>query len=85
MRFPIAALLFVISAFIFFVIYAVGSRLISFVVNALSPTAPAEALATMTVIQTAFGILAAIFFIVGIVLIFVLDSLADEPEKYWRE
>ncbi len=85
MRFPIAALFFVILSFIFFVIYATGSKLLTAVSDALLPTAPTGAGSIITTLQNAFGIIAAIFFIVGIVLIFVLDSLAEEPEQYWRE
>lgn len=85
MRFPIAALLFVIASFIFFVLYATGEKLLDSMVTALLPTAPTEAAAIINNIQTAFGIIAALFFCVGIILIFVLDSLADEEEYYWEE
>lgn len=38
-----------------------------------------------TLLINSFGILCAIFFVAAILSIFVLESLADEPETYWRE
>lgn len=85
MRFPVAALLFIIASFIFFVIWAVGSRLLESVADALLPTAATEASNIITLLQTSFGILAALFFVTGIILVFILDATADEPEMYWRQ
>ena len=88
MRFPLAAMLFLISSFIFFVSWAVSSYLITTVDDALSPLSTGFSTSgfadVVTLLPWAFGILCAIFFIAGILLIFVLDSLADEPEMYWR-
>jgi len=84
MRFSISALFFLIASFIFFVFWAVGSKLISEFDSALSPTAPAGATDIINLLPTAFGVIAAVFFVSGILVIFVLDSLADEPEMYWR-
>jgi len=87
MRFPLAALLFIIAGFIFFVIWAVISLLLNETYNALSPLSvglDAKLAEELALIPTAFGILAALFFIVGIILIFVLDTFQDEPETYWR-
>jgi threonine/homoserine/homoserine lactone efflux protein len=36
-------------------------------------------------IPMAFGIICAIFFVTGLVLIFVLESWSDEPEYYYRQ
>jgi hypothetical protein len=38
----------------------------------------------LSVLPTAFGIICVLFFVVGIVLFFVLDATAEEPEMYWR-
>lgn len=91
MRFPIAALFFIISGFIFFVCWAVASFLMTTVSDAMSPfaanlssTGATATINTIGLLSTAFGVLAALFFIVGVVLIFVLDSWSDEPELYWR-
>ena len=88
MRSPLAALFFIISGFIFFVCWAVSSFLLSTVGNALSPYAAnlsgSGATEVINLLPTALGILCALFFIVGILLIFVLDSWSDEPERYWR-
>ena len=91
MRFPLAALFFVISGFIFFVCWAVASFLMTTVSDAMTPFASnlstagaAGTINTISLLSTAFGILCALFFIIGIVLIFVLDSWSDEPEMYWR-
>lgn len=87
MRFTLASLFFVIAAFVFFLLWAVSSFVITEVGDALDPiddALPSEYNDIITLLPTAFGIICAIFFVTGIVLIFVLDSLADEPEMYWR-
>ena len=84
MRFPVAAILFLIGSFIFFVIYATCSLILNETAGALLATANANATATINMIQTGFGVIAAVFFFVGLLLIFILDSTADEPEEYWR-
>jgi len=88
MRFPLAALFFIVSAFVFFVFWAVSSYLISVVGVAMTPLATelgsAEYSSELTLIPYAFGIICAIFFVTGVILIFVMDSLADEPEVYYR-
>lgn len=84
MRFSIAALFFLIGSFIFFICWAVSSLVLKEFSDALTPSAPAEALPYFTLLPTAFGIISAIFFVAGLLIIFVLDSLADEPEMYWR-
>ena len=89
MRFPLAALFFLIMSFIFFCIWAVTSYLLSTVSDVITPLSTEFMSSTqggfISLLPTAFGIICALFFIVGILLIFVLDSLADEPEMYWRE
>lgn len=88
MRFPLAALYFVIASFIFFVLWAVSSLLLSEVASVMQPFA--SKLSTdnysnmLGMLPWAFGIICAIFFVTGIILVFVLDSLGDEPEMYYR-
>jgi len=84
LRFPLAALLFIILSFIFLVFWAFTSLLIGETSDALTPSAPSGALSTINLLPTAFGIICVIFFITGILLIFILDSFAEEPELYWR-
>jgi len=84
MRFPLAAVFLIIGAFIFFVFWAVSSLLLSEVAGALRPTAVGDAGYYLGYIPWAFGIIAAIFFTVGVIFIFVLESLSDEPEIYYR-
>ena len=89
MRFPLAALFFLIMSFIFFCAWAVASALLSAVSDAITPLSTDFMASSqgsfITLLPTAFGIICALFFIIGVLLIFVLDSLADEPEMYWRE
>ena len=88
MRFPAAALFFVIACFIFFVLWATTSLLLSKVGGAMQPLA--DGLSTsnygdmLDMLPWAFGIICAIFFVSAIVVVFVLDSLGDEPEIYYR-
>ena len=88
MRFPLAALFFLITSFIFFVSWAVTSYLLSSVSDAMSPLAAtlsgSGATDIISMLPTALGIICALFFITGILLIFILDSWSDEPEMYWR-
>ena len=88
MRFPLAALFFIIAAFIFFACWAVGSYLISVTGDAMAPLASDLGNANynnlLTLLPNIFGFMAALFFIVGILLIFVLESWRDEPEYYYR-
>ena len=87
MRFPLAALFFLITSFIFFVSWAVTSYLLSSVSDAMSPLAAtlssSGATDIISMLPTALGIICALFFITGILLIFVLDSWSDEPEMYF--
>lgn len=86
MRFPAAALFFVIVCFIFFVLWAVGSLLLGEVTGAMQPLA--DGLSTdnysnmLNLLPWAFGIICAIFFVSAILIIFVLESLSDESEYY---
>lgn len=88
MRFPAAALFFVIACFIFFVLWATTSLLLSEVGGAMQPLA--SKLSTdnysnmLNMLPWAFGIICAIFFVSAIIVVFVLDSLGDEPEIYYR-
>lgn len=88
MRFPTAALYFVIASFIFFVLWAVSSFFISETAKVMGPLA--SKLSTdnysnmLGMLPWAFGIICAIFFVTAIILVFVLDSLGDEPEMYYR-
>lgn len=90
MRFPLAALFFIIGSFIFFVLWAVSSLLITKVNNALDPHITdlgwcGSSMADMVVLLPyAFGIICALFFIMGLLVLFIFDSLADEPEYYPR-
>ena len=89
MRFPLASLFFLIAAFVFFCFWAYSSLVITTVSDALTPLGSGFSTSNFSdlvaLLPTVFGIICALFFIIGIVLIFVMDSLADEPELYWRE
>ena len=87
MRFPLAALFFIVASFIFFICFAVSFFLMDAVstgVSSIDSGLPAEYQAIKTLLPSAFGIIGCIFFVSGLLLIFILDSLSDEPEMYWR-
>ena len=90
MRFAVTAILLVVAVFSFFLGYGVCSYLLSQVSSNLSLyTGPlgsdaASFTAEVSLISGGFGIICA-FIITLIVGIFVLDTLSDEPEMYWRE
>jgi hypothetical protein len=86
MRFPLASIFFIIASFVFFMCWSVGTFVIDEIGGGLDDTAlPSEYQDTKSLLSTnTFGILSAIFFVIGILSIFLLDALADEPELYWR-
>ena len=87
MRFAIAALLFVLAIFGFFIGFSVSSLLLGEVGDALAPHAARVGSSTLDaeliLIPTAFGIICSIALCL-IVLVFFLDSVSDEPEYYYR-
>ena len=88
MRFAVTAILLIVAVFGFFLGYGVSSFLLGTFYNALEPHASllssTNAKDDMLLISSGFGIICAIA-IVMIIVVFVLDSLSDEPENYWRE
>ena len=88
MRYPAAALGFVIACFIFFVLWAVSSFMLSEVGGAMQPFA--SQLSTdnysnmLGMLPWAFGIICAIFFVCAIIFVFLLESFSDEQEYYIR-
>lgn len=90
MRFAVTAILVVIAVFGFFVGYGVCSYLLTQVSSSLIPHAGLLGsdstifIDEVTLISSAFGIICA-FILVMIIVVFVLDTLSDEPEMYWRE
>ena len=91
MRFPLAALFFLVASFIFFLCWAISTFFLSTVSDGLSIAVPLLSSSSQdsynaiaNLLPWAFGIICAIFFVTGILLIFILDTLADEPEMYWR-
>lgn len=84
MRFSIASLFFISMGFVFLAFWGFFSFVLSEVNSALYDSAPADAQTILDLLPSAFGVMCAIFFVTGIVLVFVLDSLADEPEIFWR-
>ena len=87
MRFPAAALFFVIACFIFFVLWATSSLLLSEVSGAMQPLAYKLSTSNysdmLNMLPWAFGIICAIFFVMAIIVVFILESLSDEPEIYY--
>ena len=83
MRWSIASIVFVVISFIFFAMYAILSKLLFEVRTALETICGFND-ATLSSLQNAFMIFGIVFFVVGIILPFIADSLSDEPELYWR-
>ena len=91
MKFPTAALLFIISSFIFFILWIVTTFIVSTFHDAIYPLGstlnPADQASFYDIMHTVplvFGIICALFFVMGVILIFVLQSWSDEPEYYYR-
>lgn len=88
MKFAVAAVLLLVAVFGFFIGYAVCSFLLGTVLDVLTPFADqlstSNAKDDMVLVNSGFGIICAII-LVFIIIVFVLDSLSDEPEVYWEE
>jgi len=89
MRFPIAALFFIILLFVAFCGYAVSSFMLGTMQDELitaSDTLTANSktmfLNEMNLIQLGFGVAMVMFFIL-IIVVFVVDALRQEPETYY--
>ena len=68
----------------FLAFFGVGSLLLSSMDDALDPsTVDAQFSYEVDLIISAFGVIAAIMLVLA-VIVFILDSLSDEPEMYWR-
>jgi len=86
LRFPIAALFLVIAGFMFLAFFGVGSLLLTETADALDPLDDDLDIGyhdIITKLPTAFGIIGAILLVLAVV-VFIVDSLSDEPEMYWR-
>ena len=70
-----------LGSFVFFVMWSVGYYLLNVVAVAMPSSGGDNIINT---VHWAFGIICAIFFVTGIILVFVLDSLSEEPEIYYR-
>ena len=86
MRYPTAAILLIVTGFIFLAFFAFGSLLISETGDAL--VANSDGLDPqfgyqVSIVTTAFGIIGAIMITLAVVIFFV-ESLSDEPEYYYR-
>jgi len=89
MRFTIASLFFIFASFFFFISWAVTSFMLNEMYTAMSNAGASQNLnanfeSIISLMNTGFGIICVIFFICAIVVVFVLDAFADEPEMYWR-
>ena len=88
MRFPLAALGFMIASFILFVFTAVSFKILTATKDAMTPFADKLNNPTLSAIYNnlplAFGIMAVIFFIAGILAFFFFESVSDEYEYYYR-
>lgn len=90
-RFPLAALAFIVAGFIFLLCFGVGSKLLTTVdeglekgISQLEADSQTKVNSIVDLIVSAFGIISAVFFVTGILLFFIMDSLSDEPEYYYR-
>lgn len=85
MRFPRAAIFFMIGAFVFLMMFAVSSRMITEFQNAVDPyddNLGATYEEEKNLIPYAFGIVAAILFIFGVIIVFFVNALGEEYEYY---
>jgi hypothetical protein len=87
-RWVIGSVLFIVALFMFFVGYAVSSLLLGTVGDAMAGPAAelnsSEYNEELVLIPSAFGVICAIS-VVMIIVVYMLDSLSDEPESYWKE
>jgi len=86
MRFPRAALYFLLASFIFFIMFVVCTRIMTEIDTGVEPfddDLGATYEDEMSLIATSFGLISILFFVVGILLVFFLESTSDEYEYYY--
>ena len=86
MRFPRAAIIFLVTAFVFMFMWGVSTRMITEFRDAVDPfddnlgsTYDDE----VSIIPVAFGVISAFMFVM-VVVVFFLDALGEEYEYYPR-
>ena len=85
MRFAFSSIFCIITGFVFLLMWGVTSYFLNEVKDAMTPYLTGTTYSNyITLIPTAFGISAALFFIVGIVLFFIVDTMSEDYEGYYR-
>lgn len=88
MKFPLAALGFLVGSFILFCFFVFSALLVGETSDAIRPLAvdlgETSFINMIDILPTILGILCAIFFVTGLLLYFILESLSDESEYYYR-
>lgn len=86
MRFPRAALIFLVSGFVFFSMYAVSNLLMTEFSDAVAPFDSGYDSTYQDLkssLPDAFGLISVIMFVM-VIIVFILDSLGEEYEYYPR-
>jgi len=85
MNYVVSAVFFLVASFIFAICWAVTSFMLDEIATAMGGFAAGMPAAdTISLLSWAFGIFCVLFLLVGIVLIFILESMRDEPEYYYQ-
>ena len=89
MRFPVASIFFIVLGFVFAVAWAIVSRFLGAVKDALLPLSGVTGNASRTdlinLLPNVFAFLCLLMFAVGIVLAYFLEATSDDPEYYYKE
>ena len=86
-RFPLAAIILIVISFVFFIIYAVMSFVLSVVSDmvtsnpgVLDATGQAAVASESNLLATAFGVIGLVLFIAGILVVFFFDTFKSEQD-----
>jgi phosphatidylglycerophosphatase A len=91
-RFPVAAVLLLVVSFVFFIIWAIMSFVLS-VVSDMVTTNPgvlgADGQAAVsniaTMLTTAFGVISLVLFIAGVLAFFFFDTFKEKQDEIFYE
>ena len=91
-RFPVAAVLLLVVSFVFFIIWAVMSFVLSVFSDmvtttsgTLDATGQAAVSSTASLLTTGFGVISLVLFIAGVLTVFFFDTFKEQQDEVYYE
>jgi hypothetical protein len=91
-RFPVAAVLLLVVSFVFFIIWAIMSFVLSVFSDmvttnpgVLDATGQAAVSSTASMLTTGFGVISLVLFIAGVLAFFFFDTFKEQQDEVYYE